>query len=132
MHHIQGCEKKCTWEEYFLWQKLSRNNKIRTQIQPTNKQKQRFSFSFFTSKTKQQVSRHWRHCTRRRRRRRRRRRKVFLELEREKLLEFWILWKTQTRASPELQILFQHKIQVLNAKLRRMSAMSTTTLCCWL
>jgi hypothetical protein len=28
--------------------------------------------------------------------------------------------------------LFQHKIQVLNAKLRRMSAMSTTTLCCWL
>jgi hypothetical protein len=38
MHHIQGCEKKCTWEEYFLWQKLSRNNKIRTQIQPTNKQ----------------------------------------------------------------------------------------------
>jgi hypothetical protein len=39
MHHTQGYEKNCTWEEYFLWQKLSRNNKIRTQIQPTNKQR---------------------------------------------------------------------------------------------
>jgi hypothetical protein len=45
MHHIQGCEKKWTWEEYFLWQKLSRNNKIRTQIQPTNKQTNKGSAS---------------------------------------------------------------------------------------
>lgn len=49
MHHIQGCGKKCTWEEYFLWQKLSRNNKIRTQIQPTNKQTNKGSASASSS-----------------------------------------------------------------------------------
>jgi hypothetical protein len=83
MHHTQGYEKKCIWEEYFLWQKLSRNKKIRTQIQPTNKQtnvqlqllhQQNKTTSFQTLS-----------CTRTRRRRRR---KVFLELEREKLLAF--------------------------------------------